>query len=148
MSAEQNKAVARRIPTEMYTQGNLSVADEVFAADYVEHHPLPPGFPTGREAVKRFVSGMRSAFPDLNYTVDDIFAEDDRVAVRLTGRGTHQGRWELLPLPPTGRTVSWTEMHICRMAGGQLVEHWPVIDQLALLQQLGAVPEGDPAHVS
>jgi len=59
-----------------------------------------------------------------------------------------RGRWELLPLPPTGRAVTWTEMHICRMADGQLVEHWPVIDQLALLQQLGALPEGDLAHVS
>ena len=148
MSAEQNKTIVRRIPTELYSQGNLAVADEVFAADYVEHHPLPPGFPTGRDAVKRFVSGMRSAFPDLSYTIDDVVAEDDRVAARITGRGTHRGQWELLPLPPTGRTVTWTEMHICRIAEGQLVEHWPVIDQLALLQQLGALPEEEPSHAS
>jgi len=145
MSTDQNKAVASRIPSELYNQGNLSVADEVFAEDYIEHHPLPPGFPSGREAVRRFAAGLRGAFPDLQYTIEDIFAEGDRVAVRLTGHGTHQGRWELLPLPPTGRVVTWVEMHICRMADGKLAEHWPVVDQLGLLQQLGAVADPTPA---
>ena len=146
MSIEHNKAVTRRIPLEMYTQGNLAVADEVFATNYVEHHPLPPSFPSGREAVKRFVTGIRTAFPDLSYTIDDVIAEGDRVALKITGHGTHRGAWELLPLPPTGRFVTWTEMHICRMDAGQLVEHWPVVDQVSLLQQLGALPE--PEHAS
>jgi predicted ester cyclase len=140
MSTQENKTIVRRILTELYNQGNLAVADEVFADHYVEHHPLPPDYPTGREAVRRFVAGSRTAFPDLVYTIEDAVAEADMVVMRVRGRGTHRGAWELLPVPPTGKSVTWTEMHFCRMAGGQLVEHWPAVDQLGLLQQLGAIP--------
>jgi predicted ester cyclase len=137
-SSDSNKAIARRIPEELYNQGNLAVADEVFAEGYVEHHELPPHFPSGREAVKRFVAGVRTAFPDLHYSIESAIGEGDTVSMRITARGTHTGAWELLPIPPTGKSATWTEMHFCQMANGQLVEHWAVVDQLSLIQQLGA----------
>jgi predicted ester cyclase len=138
MSSEANKAIIRRIPDEVFTQGNLAVADEVIAADYCEHIPLPPGFPTGLAGLKHFVTLLRAAFPDFQYTIDDEIAEGDRVAIRVTARGTHQGDW--FGIPATGKTVSWTEMHISRLADGKLVEHWANSDQLGLLQQLGVIP--------
>jgi predicted ester cyclase len=138
MSAEANKALARRVAEELYNQGDLAVADQVFADNYVEHHPLPPGFPSGRDAVKQFAAGLRSAFPDFHYTVEDEIADADRVVLRLTARGTHLGDWPLLGIPATGRQASWSEVHIVRVADGQIVEHWPSSDQLGLVQQLSA----------
>ena len=142
MSTEANKAIIRRIPDEVFTQGNLAVADQVVAADYREHVPLPPGFPTGLAGLKQFVTLLRAAFPDFQYTIDDEIAEGDRVAIRVTARGTHQGEW--FGIPATGKTVSWTELHIGRLAGGKLVEHWANSDQVGLLQQLGVLPTPGP----
>jgi predicted ester cyclase len=138
MSAETNKAVVRAIAEQVINTGALDRADDYFVADYIEHVPLPPGFPTGLAALKTYWAMMRAAFPDLNLTVEDLLAEGDRVVLRATAQGTHQG--ELMGLPPTGRTASWSEIHICRLAGGQVVEHWGNVDQLGLLTQLGAIP--------
>lgn len=91
-SSEQNKTIIRRIPEELYNQGNLAVADEVFAPDYIEHHPLPLDWPSGIPGVKQFVTMIRAAFPDFHYTIEDMMTEGDKVAVRLTG-------WRL-PGPP------------------------------------------------
>ena len=108
MSAAEHKAAMRRIPTEVFNQGSLAVADVVIAPDYVEHVPLPPGFPTGVEGFKQFVAALRQAFPDFQYTVEDELAEGERVVLRLTARGTHRGAFQ--GLPPTGKQVSWTEL--------------------------------------
>ncbi len=138
MSTEENKARMRRIPEEVYNQGNLAAADDLLAADYIEHLPLPPGWPSGLPGLKQFVTMTRSAFPDFQYTVDEVLAEGDKVVLRVTARGTHQG--EFLGIPATGRQATWGEMHICRVVDGKLVEHWASIDQLGMLQQLGIVP--------
>jgi steroid delta-isomerase-like uncharacterized protein len=145
MSIEANKQTVRRVPEEIFNAGWVEAIDEVFAPDYLEH-ALPPGYPTGVAALRRFVEGIRTAFPDLRQEVEDIIAEGDRVAARLVVRGTHTGAWELLPVPPSGRTVEWTETHVVRMQDGRIVEHWENRDELGLLQRLGvpaaAVPAG------
>lgn len=138
MSPEDNKTIFRRIPEEIINTGNLARADELIAADYTEHLPLPPGTPSGLAGFKAWWTMFRAAFPDLHYTVEDLIAEGDKVAGRVTVRGTHQG--EFLGIPPTGKQATWTEIHIGRFAGGRLVEHWANIDQLGMLQQLGAIP--------
>jgi predicted ester cyclase len=138
MSAEEYKACVRRIPEEMFNQGNLAVADEVIAPDFIEHAPLPPGWPSGLAAVKQYVTTLRAAFPDFRYTVEDEIAEGDTVVLRATARGTHQG--EFFGIPATGKQATWTEMHICRLAGGRIAEHWVEQDNLGLLQQLGVIP--------
>lgn len=137
MSTETNKALIRRIPHELYNQGKLEVADAVFAPDYKEHHPLPPDFPRGLAGVKTFVTGIRVAFPDFRYTLEDIIAEGDKVVFRLTASGTQSGAF--MGLPATGKTATWGEIHICRVANGKLVEHWLVADQLGMMQQLGVI---------
>lgn len=135
---QQNKADLRRFVEEVFHQRDLGALGRWIAPEYVEHVPLPPGFPPGREGLKRYIGALLAAFPDFRYTVEDILADGDKLAVRLTARGTHSG--EFLGIPPTGKAVAWTEIHIPRIVNGQHVEHWANVDQLGLLQQLGVVP--------
>jgi predicted ester cyclase len=135
---EQDKAALRRIPKEIFGEGKLAVADEVVAPDYIEHVSLPPGMPTGIPGLKAFVAGLRAAFPDFKYIIEDEFAEGDRVVQRLTASGTHQG--EFLGMPATGKKATWSEIHMGRVAGGKLIEHWANSDQMGMLQQLGISP--------
>jgi steroid delta-isomerase-like uncharacterized protein len=137
MSTEENKARMNRIPLEVFNEGKLGVIDEVMAADYIEHLTTP-GFPGGTAGLKQFVTAVRTAFPDFKYTVDDAIAEGDKVVQRVTARGTMKGAFA--GMPATGKTATWTEVHIARVAGGKLVEHWANIDQLGMLQQLGLIP--------
>jgi predicted ester cyclase len=82
------------------------------------------------------------AFPDLRLTVEDLMAEGDRVAARVTFRGTHKGPFQ--GIPPTNRQVTFTSIEMNRMVDGKVAEHWVEIDLLGLLQQLGAVPAEPP----
>ena len=138
MSAEENKALFRRFMDELANKGNLGIVDELVAPDFVEHEPLPPDAPGGREAPRWLFAMMRDAFPDLHITLDDELAEGDRVVARLTVRGTQRG--EIMGIPPTGNSIAYTAIDIVRVADGKLVEHWGVSDQLSFLQQLGAIP--------
>ena len=137
MSAEENKDLARRWFEEGFTQGNLDVADELFAADYVNHNALP-GQGTGPAGTKHNVIMLRSAFPDLETNVEDQIAEGDKVATRWTLSGTHHG--ELMGAAPTGNRVTVTGIIIFRVAGGKAVEGWLNWDTLSLMQQIGAIP--------
>jgi len=137
MASAESKANMRRIPLEIFNQGNLAVVDEVVAPDYIEH-ALPPGFPSGLEGLKVFVSAVRAAFPDYHYTIDDEVTEGDTVVQRLTARGTMTGAF--MGMPATGKSATWTEIHIARVANGKLAEHWSNTDQLGMLQQLGVIP--------
>lgn len=128
----------RRIPTEIFSQGRLEVAEEVFAPDYIEHVALLPGFPSDIAGFKQLVAARREAFPDLQYTIEDDLAADARVVQRHMVRGTHRSPFQ--GIPPTGRQVTWTEMHWVRCADGKHLDHWANIDQLGLLQQLGVIP--------
>ena len=138
MSTEQNKALVRQMVEEVFNRGNVSLADEFLAPDFVEREELPPGIPRDREGVKLLTTLLRSAFPDFKATLEDIVAEGDRVVIRQTWSGTHQG--EFMGVPPTGRTVSFGVIDILRVAGGQCQEHWGQMDTMALMQQLGALP--------
>jgi steroid delta-isomerase-like uncharacterized protein len=140
MSTETNKAMARRVWEEIFSRGNLAVADEIFSANFIDSGPATlPGLPQGPESIKIIVSVYRNAFPDLNITVDEQFAEDDKVVTRWTSRGTHLG--ELAGIPPTGKSVSISGVSIDRFAGGLIVESWGIFDQYSMLQQLGVIPK-------
>jgi steroid delta-isomerase-like uncharacterized protein len=142
MSAEDNKALARRYWDEGWGTGNVAMIDEIFAPDYLFH----PGVGTasrGTEAVKQGPTRWRTAFPDLRSTIEDIFAEGDKVIVRWTLGGTHRGNIAIPSvgtLPPTGKHVSWAGMDIYHFRGGKIVEGWRYWSSLQLLQQLGVVP--------
>jgi steroid delta-isomerase-like uncharacterized protein len=136
--SEENKALASRVPLEAFNQGRLEVVDEVLAPDSVDHTQLPPGLPPGREGLKALIGALRTAFPDLQITINQQIAEGDRVATYATTSGTMQG--DFAGMPASGKRATWEAIHIVRIAGGRVVEHWAVQDQLAMLQQLGFAP--------
>jgi uncharacterized protein (TIGR02246 family) len=131
--AARNKALARRYWDEVVNQGKVGVLDEIFAADYVQHHV---GVPPGLAGIKAFVNMMSAAFPDQHATIEDILVEGDRVMTRTTVRATHTGPFR--DIAPTGRPVSVEVIDIWRVEDGKLKEHWGVFDNLAFLRQLGA----------
>ena len=135
--SEKYKTLSRRVNEECFNRGNLSVADELLAADYVDH-AAPPGLPAGVEGFKQLVAIYRTAFPDLHVTIEDQIAEGDKLATRFTASGTHQG--ELMGIAPSGKTIAVSGIAIERMVDNKIVEHWLVSDQLGMLQQLGVIP--------
>lgn len=140
MSTEDNKAATRRGFEEGWNQGKVAVFDELFSSTFSYHDPaLPNGLNT--QGYKQLVTAMRKAFPDLQITIDDLIAEGDQVAVRLTLRGTHTGDLVTpMPLPATGKQVTVSGITLVRLAGGKGVEVWNQVNTLGMLQQLGLVP--------
>ena len=132
MSAEDNKALARRGFEETMNQRNLAVLDELHVPDFVFH--AASRTIQGREPFKQFISIFLTAFPDLHVTIEDMIGEGDRAVVRFTYRGTHKG--DLMGIPPTGKQVAVTGISIMRVANGKFLEEWINTD---LMQQLGVV---------
>jgi len=141
--SEKNKALSARIPLEAFNQGKLEVIDELIADNSVDHGELPPGMPAGKEGVKLFVKALRSAFPDLKITLGLQVAEGDLVVQQATTTGTMKGAFA--GMPPSGKTATWEAIHITRIKGDKIVEHWAVQDQLGMLQQLGFIPTPEAA---
>jgi steroid delta-isomerase-like uncharacterized protein len=138
MSTEQNKALVRQLVEEAINQGNISMIDELLIPDFIEHEELPPGIPPGREAPKVLFTMLRSAFPDFKATIEHLIAEGDEVVLHMTWTGTHEG--EFMGIPPTGKSISINVIDILGIAEGKFVEHWGVMDSMAMMQQLGVVP--------
>jgi steroid delta-isomerase-like uncharacterized protein len=138
MSTEENKVLLQRFYDEVFNQGNLDVADELIAADAVEHEAFPGLEGSGPEVAKQFITIIRRAFPDVRVQAHDMIAQGDRVAARITFTGTHQG--EFLGIPATGKQIEVGTMDIVRVANGKMVEHWGITDNLTMMQQLGVVP--------
>ena len=137
MSAEDNKVTNRRFYEEVINQKHLAVVDDIAGANYV-NHSFPPGLPPGREGLKAFVGAFHAAFPDGHLSIDQMIAEGETVATRLTFRGTHTG--DFLGIAPTGKQVAVPALDMARYADGKLVEHWGGPDQMSLMQQLGVIP--------
>ncbi len=144
MSAEENKAAARRFFTDAFSEGKLEVLDEVVAADATAHDPANPQYTGGAESSKGLVSMYRSAFPDLRFEIEDQIAEGDMVATRWTSSGTHDG--DLPDIPATGRRSTVSGITIDRFEGGKAVESWTNWDTLGMLQQLGVIPAPESAE--
>ncbi len=140
MSTEQNKALVHRFYEEAINQGNLSLMDELFTSDYQHHDPAFPsewkqgGLTVYRQVNETFVS----TFVPFHATVDDLFAEGDKVVSRWTFSGKHEKEFQ--GIPPTGKRVNIENIFIHRIADGKIVEAWVSYDALGLLQQLGALP--------
>jgi steroid delta-isomerase-like uncharacterized protein len=135
MVAEENQALARRA---WEAVDNPDIIDEVYASDVVWHEPDRDIH--GTEEAKQFVTVYKTAFPDLQVTIEDLIAEGDKVVTRVTLRGTHQGEIEEFG-PPTGRQVEIKGLTMHRIEGGEIVEDWDSYDNLSVLQQLGLAPE-------
>jgi len=136
-SPEQNKALVRRFYEEI-DKGNISILDELLAADYVDHSPPPfPGLAPGREGVKQSFRLFQQATP-VSHRIEDQIAEGDKVVTRLTSTGKHEG--DLPGAPRTGNEMKMTSITIHRIANGKLVEKWSEKDMIGLLQQIGVMP--------
>lgn len=135
MSVEANKAAVDRLYTEFFGQGKISVGEELLADHYAHHSSLPA---TDKAGFLQVVQGTFTAFPDVSPTVEDMVAEGDRVAVRVTATGTHRG--DFMGIPATQQAISWREQHIYRFENGRVVEHWAEMSLLEMMQQLGALP--------
>jgi steroid delta-isomerase-like uncharacterized protein len=133
-SPTDNEAIARAF-YEPFNTGDTSIYDTILAEDWADH-PLNPGQQPGRAGFAPVIAGFRAIFPDLTITNDDVIACGDKVTVRSTGRGTHQG--DLLGIPATGKRVEFMTIDIHRIANGQIAESWHIEDYLSLIYQLGA----------
>lgn len=138
MSIEENKAIIRRW-VEGYNNHDPSIVDELISDDYVLHAPGGQDI-KGPESFKQMFIANLPIFPDIHYTIDDMVAEGDKVAVRYTMTATHQG--EYMGITATGKRITLTQAFFYRLAGGKIVEALPYSDQLVLFQQLGVSPPG------
>ncbi|MDP9457844.1 MAG: ester cyclase [Actinomycetota bacterium] len=136
MSAEENKAVIRRLFEEVYNGQNMDVLDELVAEDVVNHSAVAE-HQRGIEGFKHVMEWGYALSPDARYELLNIIAEGDMVACRVRVGGTMQG--EMFGVPPTGRGFSAEHVHWHRVEGGKLVERWAVRDDLGTLIQLGIV---------
>ena len=133
--AEKNKAVVRRIFTEILSQGKFEVAGEIYAKDYVNHEPTKD---LGLDESEAIDHGWRAAFPDLELTVDAEFADGDFVTVLWRGRGSNTGTGN--GLNATGKKADGRGISIFRVVDGKIKEEWTETSQLLILRQLGLFP--------
>ena len=137
-SEEENKAQYRRTFEEVFNQGNLAIVDDLVAPDFLNHE-VPPGMNNrGPDSTRQIVKMLRSAFPDLHVTIEDLVADQDTVAGRVTMSGTHLGPFQ--GIPPTGRSFEQAQMHFVRFRDGKAIEHRAVRDDLGMMRQLGVIP--------
>jgi steroid delta-isomerase-like uncharacterized protein len=119
----------------LWSTGDLSSADGVFASDLIDHRPPPSHDIRGTAQEKAFISQVRSAFPDLHVQIEDLVIDGDCVAARVMHLGTHHG--EFLGIAPTGRSVAYEGTVIFRIVEGKISERWGTVDLFAILWQLG-----------
>ena len=142
MSEETNKALLRRFVEEIVNQGHMAVAAELVAPDFIELDPFPGQAP-GRAGLIESIEGLRAAFPDLAWRIEEVVAEGEKVASYHTWSGTHLG--EFLGIAPTGKRVRMGCMIFDTYEDGKLKQSRLMMNVLSLLQQLGAVPEAEQA---
>jgi predicted ester cyclase len=135
-SRADDLALVARLVHEGFGRGDVSVVDELFAPDFVEHQFGMAG--RGAEAIARVkaaISDLHRWIPDLSYTIEDAVWHDGTVWLRMTGRGTNEG--PVMGQPPTHRPVAVDVIDVVRVRDGRIVEHWGVPDRFALLAQVG-----------
>jgi steroid delta-isomerase-like uncharacterized protein len=133
---EANKAIVRRFVAEVLVAGSVPAVDELVADAFVPH--TWPSDPDGKTALKTAIERVGAGLADVAMTIDDLVAQGDEVVARLTATARQVGPF--MGLPASGRTYTIGEIHIFRIAAGQIVEHWHQADMLGLMRQLGALP--------
>lgn len=136
--SDTSKAVVRRFVEEYQTGHDVSVAEELLADDFVDHSPFGPLSPD-RDGVLALFGMLFAAFPDLRAEIHQQFADGDNVITRKTFYGTHRG--DFMGISPSGTEVSFDVIDIVRVRAGKMAEHWNVVDAMALMTQLGAIPK-------
>ena len=133
MSIDQNKIIMTRMIEEVWNQGNLASADELFAPNHTS--PSAPQLPPGSEGVKMLVKMFRQAMPDYHMHIDLILADESQVVGRFTQSGTHTGG-DLMGMRPSNRKATWTEIGVLKIKDAKIVESWYEVDMLSMIQQL------------
>jgi steroid delta-isomerase-like uncharacterized protein len=137
MSEEKNKIAMRRF-VELINTSSASLAEELIDPTATFHVPGRPDPMIGPGGYLAVISMMRTGFPDIQWTLEELVAEGDKIAARYTMRGTHEGPF--FGVPATKKTISVQAMNLYRFDQGRIVEEYGQPDLLGLLQQIGAVP--------
>jgi steroid delta-isomerase-like uncharacterized protein len=137
MSTEQNKVAVRRFIDEVFVKGNADGVDKLVTHDFTPHSWGK--MPSGVEPLKQAIRHVHAGLADVSFKIEDMLAEEDKVAVRVTAHARHKG--EFMGIPASGREYTISEMHIFHMRDGKVAEHWRDADMLGLMQQIGALPE-------
>ena len=136
MSTEQNKAIVLRLMEELFNNRNEAVWDELVHPNVVIH--WISGHMRGAHEAKQFYARLFAAFDPWHGTIEDIIAERDKVAVRLTETGTMTGSF--MGMPPTGKSFALDVVQICHLVDGKLAEMWGFRDSGSQMRQLGLAP--------
>lgn len=136
--SEENKDIVRRLIAEGWNGRNFDVIDELCLVNFTMNDPSSPHLANGPESAKAYIGALAAAFPDLHMQVHDLFGEADRVSLRWSAEGTHQG--EFNGIAPTNRRICVSGQAIYRIANGKIEEDWIIVDTYGMLQQLGVIP--------
>jgi steroid delta-isomerase-like uncharacterized protein len=137
-----NEDVIQAFIEDVINQGRLERANDLVKEDFVELDPLP-GQQQGREGLKAVIHGLRSAFPDMHWVVNEMVAEGEKVVTRFVWTGTHHGAF--LGIPATGNKVEVKGVVIDRLENGKMADSRILMDTMGLMQQLGVIPAPPPA---
>jgi steroid delta-isomerase-like uncharacterized protein len=129
----------QRFYDEVISEGDLGKIDELITDDVVDHEEGLPGQPEGKEGVVFFVNALRGAFSDIKATVGQTVESGDLASAQVTISGTHTGDW--MGVPASGKSFEIDAIDMVRFEGSRCAEHWGVTDNMALMMQIGAVPE-------
>lgn len=135
---EENKAVVRRFIDDVFVAGRPEAVDELVADDFVPH--TWGAMAQGRDGLKQAMERVARGLADVRMTVEDVIAEGDRVAVRLTSHARQVG--EFMGMPASNGEYTIEEIHLFRIRDGRIAEHWHQADFLGMMKQLGAMPGG------
>ena len=132
MGAQENKVLVRRFVDEVFVKGNADAVDKLVTADFAPHSWGK--MPSGIEPLKQAITRVRAGLSDVSFKIEDMIAEDDRVAVRVTAHGRHTG--EFMGMPASGKEYTISETHIFHVRDGKVSEHWRDADMLGMMTQL------------
>jgi len=134
MGTQENKVLVRRFIDEVFVKGNPDAVDKLVTHDFTPHSwgKMPSGIDPLKQAIRRVHGGLT----DVGFKIEDMIAEDDKVAVRVTAHGKHSG--EFMGMPASGKAYTISETHIFHIRDGKVAEHWRDADMLGMMQQLGA----------
>jgi len=134
VTIEDNKALVRRFIDQIFVKGDVNAVDQLVTEDFVPH--TWPSTGDGRADLKSAIVRVSKGLADARFTIEDMVAEDDRVAVRVTATATQVG--EFMGMPASGKSYSIGEIHIFRIRDGKVSEHWHQFDVPSMMRQLGA----------
>jgi steroid delta-isomerase-like uncharacterized protein len=128
------EVVVRDFFEAVFNDGDLDAIERFIAPDHINHDPTAPEVPPGPNGVRTLAQYCRGAFPDIEYSIEEIFSSEDRVAHRWRFTGTHEG--DLMGIEPTGRRVEVMGIEINRLDRGKIADSWAISDADGLRKQL------------